>query len=267
MADAGPNDLERQVAALEQGRAFLDLAGWNLTEVGGSDAEGWLNDLVTARVDALEAGRSVRSFLLSPTGRIRADLRVVRSATRANLVLLQGPGQPFAIADLLGPYVLSSDVALEPTSATGLFVIPSADDAWLVAESLPSSNRLDATADAYETWRIRRGIPAFPADLDEDSLPAEAGLDAPPVIDRDKGCYLGQESVARVRNLGHPPRVVVAVGAGGPIARGDGVVADGEPVGVITSVDASSGTALARVRWGAERSTLASAAGTPLSQR
>ena len=63
MADTGPNDLERQVAALEQGRAFLDLAGWNLTEVGGSDAEGWLNDLITTSTEALAEGEARRSLL------------------------------------------------------------------------------------------------------------------------------------------------------------------------------------------------------------
>jgi folate-binding protein YgfZ len=58
--------------------------------------------------------------------------------------------------------------------------------------------------------------------VDADSVPSEAGLDQEPVIDRDKGCYLGQESVARIRNLGHPPRLVVPVEADGSVHIGTG---------------------------------------------
>ena len=114
---------ERQVQALDDGRAVLDLEGWTLTEVRGADAQGWLNDLVTASMEGIRDGEAVRSLLLSPTGRIRADFHVLRSPGEGFL-LLQGPGQPDALTILLGPYVLSSDVELEAADPTGLLVTP-----------------------------------------------------------------------------------------------------------------------------------------------
>ncbi|HET7928017.1 MAG TPA: hypothetical protein VFM40_00525, partial [Actinomycetota bacterium] len=101
---------DEQLEALERERAFVDLRGWGLTEVRGADALGWLNDLVTASVGGLAEGEALRSFLLSPTGRIRADVRVLRAREGAGFLLLQDTAQPETIADLLAPYILSSDV-------------------------------------------------------------------------------------------------------------------------------------------------------------
>jgi folate-binding protein YgfZ len=111
---------------------------------------------------------------------------------------------------------------------------------------------------------VRRGVARFPVDVDEDSLPAEAGLE--PAIDLAKGCFLGQESVAKVRNLGHPPRVVLALRAEGPVGPGEPVVTGGREVGRVTSAaPAPDGMALlARVRWEARSEALTTVAGEPL---
>ena len=74
----GEPAFDEQLEALEQERASVGLQGWGLTEVRGSEAEGWLNDLVTASIDRLAEREALRSFLLSPTGRIRADVFVLR---------------------------------------------------------------------------------------------------------------------------------------------------------------------------------------------
>lgn len=257
--------LEDQVDALRRGAGVLDLDGWLLVGLAGAGAERWLNDLVTANVSHLPAGDSVRSLLLGPTGRIRADLLVHRG--EAGLVLLQPPGQPAPIDALLEPYVLSSDVRLEPLE-DGLSILPRSAHDWVVAVEPPEGATLVRPA-ALESWRIALGVARFPADLDESSLPAEAGLDAAPIIDRDKGCYLGQEAVAKVRNLGHPARLVVAVEAAGPVTSGRPVVAGGDEVGLLTSVDDLGGgrLAIARIRWDARDSSLEAAEGIPLTRR
>ena len=77
----------------------------------GADAVSWLHDLLTADVAGLEPGRSGRSLLLTPTGRIRADVQVLRRDD--DVVLVQSPEQPDHIGLLLSPYILSSDVLLE----------------------------------------------------------------------------------------------------------------------------------------------------------
>ena len=94
------------------------------------------------------------------------------------------------------------------------------------------------------------------ADFDERSLPAEAGLDD--LIDSGKGCFLGQEAVARVRNLGHPETTLVALRAATEVGRGDGVYADGAEVGTVTSAATADGGTilLVRVRWDAPRGEL-----------
>jgi tRNA-modifying protein YgfZ len=257
---------ERQVQALDDGRAVLDLEGWTLTEVRGADAEGWLNDLVTASMEGILDGEAVRSLLLSPTGRIRADFHVLRSPGKGFL-LLQGPGQPDGVAILLTPYVLSSDVELAAADPTGLLVTPRLGSGWTATRGDPGDAVL-VGAEALETWRIRHAIASFPVDLDADSLPAEAGLDVEPVIDRTKGCYLGQESVARVRNLGHPVRLVLAVRTDTPLHPGLAVLAEGAQAGTVTSVEPAGGSgAMVRIRWDAREADLTVAGGSVLERR
>lgn len=259
--------LERQIQALDDARAVLELGGWTLTEVRGADAERWLNDLVTASTEGVRDGEAVRSLLLSATGRIRADFHMLRSPSGEGFLLLQGPGQPDALATLLSPYVLSSDVELEAADPTGLLVRPAPGPGWTVTRGDPGDS-VPVGDVALEAWRIRRGIARFPVDLDTDSLPGEAGLDAQPLIDRTKGCYLGQESVARVRNLGHPPRVVLAVRADGPVDPGQAVLSEGAQAGTVTSVEPGGGSgAMVRIRWDARNADLTAAGGVALDRR
>jgi folate-binding protein YgfZ len=279
--------LDEQVRALEDGRAFVDLSAMRKIRVVGGDAESWLNDLLTARLAGLREGEARRSLLLTPTGRIRADVHVVRE--RGGFLLLQDRRQPHAIDELLAPYILSSDLSLSDTSqeltilaAPELEPDPAAETfrpsplLWgvgLVAarsmrsalgDSLASTGITEAHPHAVETRRIRLGRAAFPQDLDPDSLPAEAGLEH--LIDLEKGCFLGQESIAKVRNLGHPPRLVVRLRADEPVSQGDPVRSDGRETGKITSVatEDAGWAVLARVRWEDRRENLRTEAGVYL---
>ena len=259
---------EEQLEALEQERAFVDLRGWGLTEVRGTDAQEWLNDLVTASVVGLAEGEALRSFLLSPTGRIRADVRVLRARAGDGFLLLQETAQPERIADLLAPYILSSDVELARADPRGLLVRPRPSLGWTASWEARDDGSVAAGPEALEAWRIRHGIARFPVDLDADSLPAEAGLDVEPLIDRSKGCYLGQESVARVRNLGHPPRLVVGVRAEVPLRPGTRVRSRGDRVGSVTSVEPRGGSsAMVRIRWDARDTELTAEGGVALERR
>jgi len=263
----GEPAFDEQLQALEQGRASVGLQGWGLTEVRGTDAEGWLNDLVTASIDRLAEREALRSFLLSPTGRIRADVFVLPARAGEGFLLLQSPGQPDAIADLLAPYILSSEVELAQADHSGLDLGPRPGPAWTAGWEADAGS-VTVGPEALESWRIRHGFARFPVDLDGDSLPAEAGLDVEPVIDRTKGCYLGQESVARVRNLGHPPRVVLGVLAETPLRPGSPVRSNGAEVGSVTSVEPRAGLAgIVRIRWDARERELSADGGIPLERR
>ena len=285
-----PHATAEELAALEEQRAFADRSSHRKILVSGPDARRWLNDLLTAAIAGLGEGRACRSLLLSPTGRIRADLHVV--ARDEDLLILQDPAQPTSIADLLGPYVLSSAVVLtDRTRDLDLYSVPGrgADRVgWPGSrpsvlgegedlltppagaarlESMMLNKQLTQVGDdALEIWRIRRGLARFPVDLTEDSVPAEAGLDH--LIDTEKGCFLGQESVAKIRNLGHPTHVVRPFLTGADLGPGTEVVAAGEVVGRVTSAapGAQGGSAcLARVRWAAAEAPLSSADGVPFT--
>lgn len=284
--------IDQEVEALDEGRAYAELDGVVITLVSGSDARGWLNDLVTTDVGTLARFETRPSLLLGPTGRIRASFHVLVQGER-DFALAQPTDQPEIVSNALAPYVLSSDVALSP-SRQRLFAVPGAlapperfgnayrpsvlgggydlvvvgsdealDD---LRQDLASEGLLPASREAVEARRIRRGIPAFPADLDTESLPAEAGLDRTPVTDRAKGCFLGQEAVAKVANLGHPTRVVIAVEADARIRAGEAVRdGGGQEVGQLTS--ALDRLGIVRVRWDAREADLATASGTRLRPR
>jgi folate-binding protein YgfZ len=259
------DERERQVRALDAERGALGLGGFRVVEVSGADAGAWLHDLVTAGVEGLEPGAAVRSLLLGPTGRIRADLHVLRVGE--GFLLVQALDQPRAIQDLLAPYVLSSQVAVREVSPPASVAVPRTGS-WRFP-GVDASGLQPVEPEAVEAWRIRRGIARFPVDLDEDSLPAEAGLDDEVTIDRRKGCYLGQEAVAKVRNLGHPPRVVLTLSADRPVEANRPVLAGDLEAGLLTSVDTSGDavSALARVRWGAREADLRTAEGVRLRRR
>lgn len=288
--------LDEQVAALDSGRAFADLSMWRKIAVRGADAHAWLNDLLSADLGRLEPGSSRRSLLLSATGRVRAGVTVLRR--NEDLVLVQDPIQDTPIDEALDPYVLSSDVALDDVTASlGLLAFPGAPpggvprapsdvtarpsllgsgfDVLLHASSLPDARRsaldgglTEATPEAIEAWRILGGRARVGVDLGEDALPQEAA--AEDLIGYRKGCFLGQEAVARVRNLGHPPFVLLAATAGSRISAGDSIRANGSDAGVVTSAepkDDSGSAAIVRVRWASREAVLVAPDDRPLVVR
>jgi folate-binding protein YgfZ len=272
-----PIDIE-ELDALEQERAFVDLSAWRKVVVSGADAVRWLNDLLTADVASLGSGQAHRSLLLTPTGRIRADVHVVRR--ESDVLLLQSSDQPDHIGLALHPYALSSDVVLHDATqevsliavhgdaatlvgypchtpsalGSGIGMVPaSGRPSWRLGEALANAGLVEVGAAAVDAWRIRRGIARLGADFDRDALPAEARLED--AIAFDKGCFLGQESVAKVRNLGHPPRVLRHVSVPGELKAGAPVRSGGERVGEVTSaapIDMRSRTrsvGIVRVAW------------------
>jgi len=287
--------IDAEVDALSRGRAFVDLSSWRKVGVSGGEATTWLNDLVSADIGGLEPGRSRRSLLLSPTGGVRAEFTV--AALQEQILLLQDPAQSRAVDALLAPYVLSADVRLADRTAELALVAfpgePGDGGGALPAASMVSSpscagdgrGGVDVLAPspahdalitelsrdhvmvdlaAFETWRILAGIPRVATDGSDGDLPDEIGLaDA---VAGDKGCYLGQEAVAKARNLGHPRRVLVGIAAEAALAAGDEVRAGDAAVGIVTSVASiqDRSVALARVRWDARDADLRTASGVPL---
>jgi len=280
-----------QLAALADGRAAFDLSSFRKVRVTGGDARRWLNDLVATDVASLEPGMARRTLLLDATGHIRADLRV--ACDEQGFWLFQSPDQAGHVGSALTPYVLSADVHLADVSGgRRLLALPGGADEPGGAGFRPSflgdgrdllvddeedddasiSGRALVGPDAVEVWRIRAGIARMGMDFDATSIPAEAGLSS--TIDTTKGCFLGQESVARVRNLGHPPRLLVhlesdaRVDPGSRLRDRSGVGDMPEDVGVVTSAaerDGGGTVMLASVRWQFRDVALTSSDGAALS--
>ena len=273
-----------RLAALDEGRAFVDLSSWWKVGVTGADAAGWLNDLLTAELDGITAGEMRRSMLLTPNGKIRAVVGVV--ALEGGFLLVQDPIQPTRIDEFLAPYVLSSDVRVsDRTGELAILAMPATTDpdtnqpsfspsvlgpgidVIAPAGSARAAASLDeARLEDVDAWRVRRGIARFGVDLTSDSLPHEVELGD--MIAHAKGCFLGQESVARVRNLGRPPFVLLAADSEGPVEAGDLVSAEDREAGIITSASSGDGIAvIARVRWALKDASLRTASGVELLVR
>ena len=213
--------------------------------VSGPDAEGFLqrmlsNDIALAPCEAL---------LLTPKGRIIAPLVVVRRAAD-DFLLLTEPGLGDAVRATLLRARFASKVEIEAEEHRSTVVlgadggIPNRDYGVAASEHLDAKLEPTLNGDELERMRIEAGAPAWGKELDDSILPAEAGLDQR-AISFTKGCYPGQEPIARLRHRGKVNRTLRVLDVG-DAAPGDELVYDGKVVGRVTS--AVPGRALAYVR-------------------
>jgi tRNA-modifying protein YgfZ len=206
--------------------------------VRGPDAEDFLqrmlsNDVTQAPCDAL---------LLTPKGRIIAPLKVVRRGDD-DFLLFTEPGLGEAVRTALLRARFAAKCEIEPESHTSVLVWDG--DFARAEERLDVSIEPTASEEELERARIEARVPAWGKELDESILPAEAGLDETH-ISFTKGCYPGQEPVARLHHRGHANRGlrVLRVDA----HPGADLRYEGKVVGRVTS--AVPGLALAYVRNG-----------------
>ncbi|TPW21052.1 MAG: aminomethyltransferase [Elusimicrobia bacterium] len=123
-----------------------------------------------------------------------------------------------------------------------LFVVPDAAAdrfAGVLAGGVSDAGAVELPEAALETLRVEAGMPAWGREMDGDSFPQEVRLEA--WVSHDKGCYLGQETMARLRDRGHVNKVLAALRLDAPVAVGDAVEgAGGEKLGKVTSLAPSS---------------------------
>jgi len=127
----------------------------------------------------------------------------------------------------------------------GFEIFIGAPDAAKLADAIRAAGAKDVTADAVEVTRVEAGRPEFGPDLDEHTIPLEAGIETR-AISYTKGCYVGQEVIIRVLHRGHgrvARRLVGLLGAAadGPLVRGMRIEAGDKSVGSITSAVESPG--------------------------
>jgi folate-binding protein YgfZ len=224
------------------------------TEGFFADAKGWVLALATIfRTDDgawIDASADLPTPLHGHLDRyhIRERLELVDASSEHAFLLVAGP----AATDVLAPIVdaalparlldhatrqiagIDATIARVDWAGEGGFLLRVAvADRDRLAAALRAAGIPEAGADALEAVRIEEGRPA-PADIVEKTLPQELGRDSR-AISFTKGCYLGQETVARIDALGHVNRRLAAVAAVSPIERGAVVTSGGEPIGTVTS--------------------------------
>jgi folate-binding protein YgfZ len=199
-------DPMREQRLLARGEAFVDLSHRGVVRVSGPDRLSWLHSLLSQHVEALAPGVPTQALLLSPHGHVEQHLRLVDDGT-ATWATLE-PGRASAFVDFLRSMQFLLRVQVDDVSADWAVVWTPAGERLVPAGELPDmAGAMGAPAGvwAYEALRIARGEPRLGLDTDHKTIPNEVGwLDD--AVHLDKGCYRGQETVARVHTLGRPPR-------------------------------------------------------------
>jgi folate-binding protein YgfZ len=293
---------QREYAAATAAVGQFDRSERGKLGLSGADAVAFLDSLLSNDIAAIAPGGGADATLLDPKGRMLAEVRVLRSDEELLLdterVALQALFDAltrfrigytadlhkrtleFALLSLIGP---ASDTVLQqpppdlehahllttvgavPVRAIrtrlGIDLLLESGEHERALAALHSAGVVALSAATYELLRIEHGIPCFGVELDETTMPQEAGLHER-AVSYSKGCYIGQETVARLYWKGKPKRHLRGLLLSEPLAAGT-VLRHGErEVGVLSAVAVSprlGPLALALVRAEAEPGALLAA--------
>jgi folate-binding protein YgfZ len=259
MAEAVTVELDAQYRQLREECGVLDRSERGKLILRGAEAAEYLQGQLTNDIEALGVGDGCYAALLDRKGHMQADMRVLRAAedkiwvdveagaletTRRHLEMYK-IGRDVAIEDvspsrtllsLIGPR--SAEIAGSPPlpehaceslsvggteclavgTALGIDLICAAGEAERVRAVLGDAGAVEVGADAAEILRIEAGTPRFGAEMDSATMPAEAGISA--AVNFEKGCYIGQETVARLHYKGKPNRHLRGLRLSAPMAMG-----------------------------------------------
>ncbi|MFB7029431.1 MULTISPECIES: YgfZ/GcvT domain-containing protein [unclassified Streptomyces] len=220
-------DLFREQRALSGGEGFVDLSHRGVVTVSGDDRLSWLHLLLTQHMTDLPAGRATEALILSANGHIEHALYLVddgetvwahvEPGTQGELIAYLESMKFFyrvevadRTEDTAVVHLPAGSIAEVPEGAVvretphgrDLF-LPRADLEPFAASHGPVAGIL-----AYEALRVEAYRPRLGFETDHRTIPHEIGLIGS-AVHLQKGCYRGQETVARVQNLGKPPRRLV----------------------------------------------------------
>lgn len=188
--------------------------------VEGPDAAVYLQGQISQDVDAIGVGETAWSLVLQPNGKLASWFRIHRVAEQ-EFLLDTDEGHGSGLVARLERFKLRTDATIDvsDTQLPAPVTWPGAPD--------PSDER----------QRILAGMPKMGAELTDETIPGEGGQQLIDLsVSFTKGCYTGQELVARIDSRGgNVPRPIRVIQADGELAVGDEVRVDGDVVGVITS--------------------------------
>jgi tRNA-modifying protein YgfZ len=260
-------DPMREQRALDQAAGLVDRSDRGVLRITGQDRLGWLHSLTTQHLEQLAAGQGAQALILSPNGHVEhhlvltddgaatwvhtepgkaADLAAFLESMRFMMrVEVADVGDACAVLTVMGPdggAITAGLTGVSATVTTGSFgghdLIVARDVLPGAAEELVRRGGTLAGMWAFEALRIAARVPRLGLDTDHRTIPHEVGW-IETAVHLNKGCYRGQETVARVHNLGHPPRRLVFLHLDGSVdrlpAHGDPVELDGAAVGFVGS--------------------------------
>jgi folate-binding protein YgfZ len=220
-----------------------------LLRASGPDAAAFLQGQFTNDLGRIAPGQAIYGLWLDRRGRVLADSHVARAPGGADFWIASVSSPAAVIGRHLEDHIVADDVAIEDMTSgwSGLSLIGAGAGEWLSAEPraglffpgrrssgenwewlYPDGDggaavaavavARKASADEVARMRIAAGIPSIPADIGPSDLPNEGGLESA-AISYSKGCYLGQEVMARLKSRGRVRRALVrAAGNGAPPA-------------------------------------------------
>ena len=231
---------------LEAGGGFVDLSHRGVVRVTGPDRLTWLHSLTTQYLEGLAPNTPTAALVLSPQGHVEHAMYGVDDGE--SFTAHVEPGQATALVEWLDRMrfmmrVEVSDVTeelavtwrpaarIEGAPYSGYTFVPRVDLERYAAAAGPACGMW-----AFEALRIARGEPRLGLDTDHRTIPNEAGW-VGTAVHLDKGCYRGQETVARVHTLGRPPRRLTLLHLDGSDnrlpAQGSDLLLGGKAVGFV----------------------------------
>lgn len=188
--------------------------------VSGPDAAAYLQGQISQDIESLAAGEVAWSLVLQPTGKLDAWFRIQRVSDETFLLDIDASHRDTLVARLRR-FLLRTDATIEAV-----------DD--MIDAPLTWPGVVDPTD---ERQRIRAGMPRMGAELTDETIPGEGGQQLIDLsVSFTKGCYTGQELVARIDSRGgNVPRPVRVLQASGDVNVGDEVTVGDDLVGVVTS--------------------------------
>jgi tRNA-modifying protein YgfZ len=222
---------EQRVLAESVG--LVDRSNRDVLRICGEDRLSWLNSISTQKLDQLPPGVAAQTLILSPHGHVEHHLSLVDDGECAWIHVEAGEGdallaflesmrfmlrvtasdvsEEFAVLTTLGSAAhpeFAGEMSVAMPFAFGTdYLVERARLAGTVAALRPRGFAM-AGMWAHEALRISAHRPRFGTDTDHRTIPHEVGW-IESAVHLDKGCYRGQETIARVHNLGHPPRRLV----------------------------------------------------------
>jgi len=236
----------REQRTLESGEGFVDLSHRGVVRVSGPDRLTWLHSLTSQHFESLAPGVATGALVLSPQGHVEHAMYGVDDGE--GFTAHVEPDEAPSLVEWLDRMRFMMRVEVEDVTAehavvwrptarvdgapySGYVLVPRVELATFAQAAGPVAGLW-----AFEALRIARGEPRLGLDTDHRTIPNEAGWIGP-AVHLDKGCYRGQETVARVHTLGRPPRRLTLLHLDGSEnrlpARAAPLLLDGKQVGLV----------------------------------